>query len=278
MAPRKRKGPGMENETAAKPSRWFSLPLPLNPKAIIPLYLSGLGSLCWEAAALWGDPMAPALSSLWTALVLGGMVTMILGLLGGIVYHHYKVAGLAVIIAIISPPMWFWLTFALHPLFGPGRDHGFPVVLWLYFQISLALLALWRSPWQERGKGTVTALVASGVIGLFTVHTIRAEQEVVLVPHVSDQYLSLVYEKKDTSAIKRLMGRKIVVTGVVGGQSEGLFGGGPPMMSSGDTGIEFDDLGPFDSVADGQKVSILGMCKGEDADGTIHLADCRVVG
>ena len=267
----------MENETAGRPSRWFSLPLSSNPKAIISLCLSGLGSLCWEAAALWGDPMAPVLSRLWTALVLGGLVTMILGLLGGIVYRHYKVAGLAVIIAIISPPVWFWLAFALHPLFGPERGHGFPVVLWLYFQLPLALIALWRSPWQKRGKAAVTATVAAGVICLFTVHTIQAEQEVVLAPHVSDQYLSLVYEKKDTSAIRRLTGRKIVVTGVVGGQSEGLFGGGPPMMSRGEIGIECDGLGPFDSMADGQKVSVLGMCKGEDADGTIHLADCRVI-
>ena len=269
---------GKTDQHAGKYTEWFGIPSHQNPKAAIPLYLASVGSLCWEQAALWSGGNHPVLFCLCIALVLAGLVLLPLGLIGGIIYRHYRVSQGSIIISLVSPPVWIWLFGKLHGFFGPDTPQGFIVALCFYLQLPLVLVALWRSPWQKRTKIAITSLMAVALICQYSSHVIREQHEAAMAPHISDNYLASIYRKHDISVTWRLNGKEIVVTGIVGGQDEGLFGGGPPKMRTADGEIECDDLGSFDGVGDGQKVSILCICIGKDAYGTIHLVDCRSVG
>ncbi len=268
---------GRNDKRAEQDAGWSRRFLQGNTRAILPLYFACLGSYCWEVAALWGGANNIILNSLWEVLILAGAVLLFLGLIGGIIYRHCKASQGAILISILSPPIWFWLLCKLHGFLEPDAPQSFIVVLYLYLQIPLLVIALWRSPWQKRVKIVLTASVATAMICHYSVHTLQAQQEVAVAPHVSDDYLTRIYRRNDTSAIARLNGKRIVVTGIAGGQSEGLFGGGPPEMQTKDGQIECDTLGPFDAVEDGQTVSILGTCKGKDEYGKVHLTECRTV-
>lgn len=203
---------------------------------------------------------------------------MLLGLIGGFVYRHFKPSAFTIIISLISLLLWTWLLLTLHPLLRPIAPSRFPAMLWLYLQLPLVFIALWRSRWRTQIKAGFTLCAVLGLIYAFLAHAAMAQREVDAAPHFSDAFLSSVYAKNDVTGIAKLNGKKIVVTGIVGGQDEGLFGGGPPKMRPADGEIECDDLGSFDGIGDGQKVSILCICIGRDKYGTIHLVDCRTLG
>ena len=274
----------MKINKAAEKRAWFSQSLHQNPKAIFPLYLAGFGSLCWQAFALLaGASTNPSQDHFWDVLIVTGIVFMALGFIGGIVYRHYRAAALALIIALISPPLWWWLVICqwsgsfgwlpLPPLVSEYAQRH-PVVIWLYYQIPLALLFLWRSSWQRRTKIGMTTLIAGGLICFFGVVTIQLSHEVTTSTYISSEYLSSIYAKNDMPAIKRLVHKRIVVTGAMSGGDEGLLGNGIPEQMN---DIEYDDLVGNDSLRDGQTTSIIGTLESRDAYGKIHLANSRVV-
>ncbi len=258
----------------------YRLSFALRSRASIPVYLAGFGSLCWELAALCGPPNGSSLlDGVWLAAVLVGAGAMLLGFIRGLLYHRFKVAAWAVAISLLSPPLWLGLFLKLHPLFGFDPSPGFLLRLGFLLQLPLVLVAVWQSAWQKRVKTMLTAFALTSLLGVIALDRIRAQQEVISAPYLSAWYLLSLSAKKDMSTFSRLRGKRIVVTGIVGGQSEGLFGGGPPRIGSSPSGeyIEIDDLGPFDTVEDGQQASVLGTCQGTDAQGAIHLTQCRSI-
>lgn len=267
----------MKTERAEETQAWHSLPLCYNPWAILPLCLAGFGSLCWQAVAIFmGWSRSRSEDRFWDVIILVGVVFLLLGFVGSLVYRHYKVAAFALLVSLLSPPLWFWLLILPFTGFNPyDYSYGSPVVLWLYFQIPLVALALWLSPWSRRTKARAARLGAVGLAGFFLFHTVQGHQEVAAAPHVSSEYLSSAYEVNIPRALKRLDGKRVVVTGVIFDANDGLIGGGEPYRMS--SNIECDGLLGADRLSDGQTVSIIGTCDGKDKYGMIHLANCRVI-
>jgi hypothetical protein len=136
---------------------WFSLPRHQNPKAIIPLYLSAVGSFCWETAAFWADEIH---ADIWIALILVGLICMLLGFIGGCIYRHYKIAAPTVIISLLSPLLWFFVLLYLHPFFGHEPQPGFLLNLWLALQIPPSVIAWRQCRWPSHVKIAVLSALA----------------------------------------------------------------------------------------------------------------------
>ena len=261
---------------ATQKQAWFSLSLRHNPKAILPLYLAGLGSLCLQAFALFiGFSQSRSQDQTCEAVFLIGLGFLFLGLIGSGVYRHYRVAAFALMIALLTPPLCFLLWRSLFDGWTSASEYtDSPVKLWLYLQTPLVILTLWRSPWRRSVKFGATMLAACILVCFFIAHTRQEQHEVAAAPHVSGKYLSSLYEKNDTLAIQRLNHKRVVVTGELFGEGEGLFGGPPDKMAD---NIEFDGIIGGNSLTESQMVSIIGTCEGKDAYGMIHLSDCHVV-
>ncbi len=278
-----------KNDTPAK-TRVFSQPLRQNPRAIRPLYAVIFASACWEAAALLtGSSTGRTQDHFGEAFVLAGLAFLLFAVIGSIVYRHFRAALLSLTAALLITYSgykyaflwifcpWYpvlWIEQAFGPVFTPEYLQTHLAALWLCLQSPFILLALWRCRWPCRVKIGTTALAGVGIICFFGVITWQANYEAAAALHVSGDYLSSVYSKNDRAAMQPLNHKRLVVTGVALGADEGLFGGPPDKIGP---QIECDALAGGDTLAEGQTVSVLGTCEGEDAYGMIHLADCRVV-
>jgi len=260
---------------------WHTLPLSHNLKAARPLYTVLFGFWCWQLTALfWGAMDSSWGFSLFGAAVILGTGCLLAGFLVSFVYRHSRVSAFTLLVSLFSLPFCFLLVCFLWggycvPSFAGWYLQHHPVFLWLCLQAIWLILALWRSRWRRRVKAGLTAGAAFALISFFGGLTAQAKREEAAAPHVTSSYLASIYAKNDRAAIKRMEQKRIVATGSVWGEGEGIIGwGGPDRMES---NIMFDDSVGSQSLNDGQVVSIIGTCGGKDAYGNISLNDSRVI-
>lgn len=281
----------MRPENTSAKSAWYSRPLADHPRAIRPLCFALLGSECWQAAALCA-PSTGAGSSQdlwWKALALAGGVLLLAGLVDSFVFRHFRVAALALVVSLVSPPLWFMLlvgrAFGAKAILTPGLIPGplfvfeylemHPALFWLCPHLPLALLALWVCHRPRRDKAGATALVLVVLVCCCAAMTARARREVAAAPHLTDAALAAVYAGHDTAAQKSWDHKRIVLTGAIHGEGDGLFGWGGPHLMEGS--IDCDIVAGEWAVKEGQTVTLIGTCEGKDKYGNIEIAGCRVV-
>jgi hypothetical protein len=239
------------------------------------------GVWCWQLTALlWGALDSSWGDCLFVLAVIAGAGCLLAGFLTSFIYRRYRVSAFTLLVSLLSLPFCFWLICFLWggyfvPSFAGWYLQHHSAVLWLYMQAIWLILALWRNRWRRRVKAELTAVLAFGLVSFLEVLTAQANREDAAAPHVTSSYLTSIYAKDDRAAIKRVEQKRIVVTGSVLGDEEGLIGcGGPDRLES---NIMFDDSVGSQSLHDGQVVSIIGTCEGGDLYGNISLNDSRVI-
>lgn len=207
-----------------------------------------------------------------TALVLVGGALFLAGLVGSFVFRHYRVAALGLVVSLVSPLFWYfyllgqafggWFMPFPCPLFVSEGLEMHPALFWLCLQVPLVFLALRVCPWPHRVKAVVVTLVLGGLVCFFAVVTAQAQREVAAAPRITDVALAAVYAGHDTASQKRWEHQRIVLTGAIYSNGDGLMGNGSPNVMHGN--IECDIVVGQNALQGGQTVTLLGTCLGKD--------------